>query len=130
MEKIQRIYMVEYYHHDWCNEDEIREPIKAFVDKKKADAFAKLCEKEKDRIQMSLQAYWMEHKPERDGIANAIRESLLNGTYVKGSILELRQNEIMAGSQIIEQSHKYHPDWSIFQDSDIDYEVNSIELVL
>jgi len=130
MEKTKKIYLVEYYHHDWDNEDEVREPLMAFVDRDKAGIFAGLCEVEKNRIQESLEAYWMEHQPERDSISNVLREMLHNGIYHKGSEWETRQNEIMAGAQIIEKSHKYHPDWSVFQDSDIEYEVNTIELVL
>ena len=130
MEKTKKIYLVEFYHHDWDNEEETRVPLRAFVDRDIAVMFAGLCEIEKERIQMTLQAYWMEHQPERDRISKSQRAVLLSKTYVIGNPDELRAQEIWTGAKKIETSHKYHPDWSVFQDSDIDYEVNTVELVL
>ena len=125
---MKEIYLVEKYHHDYMNEDEIRIPLIAFTNIKDAQDYADLCTNETKRIQTKLKEYWKKHEDQERESATRLRIALHTGTYEIGCPDEVKRNEIFEGAKAIEESHKYHPHLTIWESMNVDYKITVIEL--
>ena len=120
--------MVEIYWDDFINEDVIRIPMRAFTTIELAEDFASKCTEEKQRIDNSLQVYWMEYRPEYDALSKEIRALLMRRESLLDSTAHIRQGEIRDKGKEIEASHKYHPDLHVYQGMELLYEITPLEL--
>jgi hypothetical protein len=127
-----KVYLVEYNNFDEINEEHIHYPMKAFVSETDAEVYAQQCRDELDRIQFELGVYWDEHKEEYEELCRKQRNDMRQGhmeSWQKDSKEELRKQSLMDAAVLIENSHKFHPDYPVYLESDIQYEVTPLELV-
>ena len=124
-----KIYTVLYSAFDGeCSYDR---PVKAFTKENVAIGYADLCIKECERIQSELDSHYEKHKDELAVLHQRIRSVVLERKGKRINLRELpesiRSMEINSASRDIMRTHKYDPNFRVFDD-DYSYTVEELEL--
>jgi len=104
-------------------------PMKAFIDRDKAEEFKRGCEKELIRIRNKVEKYWEQNQDEFDKLRAKSRDAILAKKFNKESNTQKRVIEIVNEERKILASHKYHssPYYDCMND-DTSYQIDELEI--
>jgi len=124
------IYIVNYWRYEF--EDDVCIPLKAFLDRQKAEDFKEKCIDEAIRVVDGINNYWKENQAEFDKVSSEVREIIYEHRKLteEGKEKSKITAELCAGERRLALSHKYHPEFcTVERDVDYSYEIQTIELV-
>lgn len=106
-------------------------PMKAFIDKDKAEEFKTGCEKELIRVRNEVAKYWEQNKKELDNLRNQVRDELLStNKFNRKGKNQTRINEMINEERKILSSNLYHnhPSYYDALSEETSYEIDELEI--
>lgn len=104
-------------------------PMKAFIDKEKAEEFRTGCEKDLIRVRNEVTEYWKQNKDEFEKVRHQIRDDLLAKKFNEKGKKQKRITELMDKEREILSSNIYH-DYPYYDamSEETSYQIDELEI--